>query len=214
MSAQIDIVLPVLPKGTPLQLSAAIAHGTRNALNRHGVSAFIATRNAAAAHEAGHAIVGAHQGFTIREITIYSRSTPLGLMWGGRCKDADGPWTTGPDSSVDDDLRYARFIIAGLAGEAMTRLDKPGSSIDELGLSQLIGLNIANKIADPALSHEEYHAFAERFWHQNVWHEALVILQANQKPFLQLAGHLHQAQRINGAKLRKILTQVKKRVVP
>jgi len=208
-----DIVLPILPMGTPPQLSAAIADGINGVLHRHGVSAFIATRNAAIAHEAAHAIVGTHEGFTIREITIYSRSTPLGLMWSGRCKDAHGPWTTGPDSSVEDDLRYARFIIAGLAGEAMTRLDKPGSSIDELGLSQLIGMNIANKIADPALSHEEYHAYAEQLWHEQVWHQTLVILHTNSEPFLRLAQYLDRKEHVHSKMLRKLLAQVK-RIAP
>ena len=63
----------------------------------------------------------------------------FGRCWGGLCSEAGGVWTSGPDSHAEDDLRRARFIIAGLAGEALTGLDKPGSSLDELALSQLIG---------------------------------------------------------------------------
>ena len=54
----------------------------------------------------------------------------------------------------------ARVIIAGLAGEAMTSNDKPGSSLDELALSQFIVLNAAVKRNDDD---------AKRLWHEEVW---------------------------------------------
>ena len=87
-------------------------------------------RNAALAHEAGHAIVAAHEGMAIRRVTVFSRCVSGVELWGGLCLEAGG-WTTNNDTSADDDLRRARFIIAGLAGEAITGTDKPGSSLDE-----------------------------------------------------------------------------------
>src|SRR5262245_6376357 len=169
-SATSDQFLSTLPKGTPPELLIGIQDAAYRALKTHGVSAFDAPREAAIAHESSHAIVGAHEGFTIRQVTLCSRSAPgLGLLWGGRCMEAGGTWTTGPDSSADEDLRRARFIIAGLAGEAVTGWDKPGSSLDELALSQLIGVNAAIKLADPRMSDEAYAEYAQRLWHEQVW---------------------------------------------
>jgi hypothetical protein len=205
--------LSVLPKGTPPELLTAIGDAARDALDRHGLSAFIAPREAALAHEAGHAIVGAHEGLAIRAVTICSRSVALvGRVWGGRCIEA-GAWTTGPDTTAEDDLRRARFVIAGLAGEAVTGLDTPASSLDELALSQFVNLNAAAKLADSSLSNAEYSAYAQRLWHDQVWGVAITILRANHEPFTQLAGHLNQHTRVQGAKLRKVLAQVK-RIAP
>jgi hypothetical protein len=122
-----------LPHGIPLQVMAGIENAAFDVLRRHGSDAFHAPLDAALAHETGHAVVATHEGFTIRQVTVGSRSVPgLGLVWGGRCAEAGGAWTTGPDSSVDEDLRRARVIIGGLAGETVTGLDRPGSSLDEL----------------------------------------------------------------------------------
>lgn len=201
----------ILPKGTPPELIAVIKDATRGTLERHGASAFLAPIEAAVTHEVGHAIVGTHEGFTIRRITICSRSVPIfGELWGGRCMETGGTWTSGPDSSADEDLRHARFIIAGLAGEAMAGVDRPGSSIDELGLSQFIGCNAADKLGDPALSDSEYLAYTERLWHEQVWGAAVAILRNNYEPFRQLAEHLHQHKRVESKKLRKLLAQVRR----
>jgi hypothetical protein len=200
----------VLPKDSPPHLIAAVEDATRDTLARHGVSAFAAPREAAIFHEVGHAIVGAHEGFKIRNISIYSRAVPNGLLWSGRCVEEAATWTTGPDTSADDDLRRARFIIAGLAGEAITGKDKPGSSLDELGLSQLVGLNAAAKLDDPTLSDAEAHVYAQRLWHEQVWGVAVAILRNNREPFMQLAKLLHERERVKGGKLHKILDQVKR----
>jgi hypothetical protein len=213
-AAGYDDILPNLPHGTPPQLVAAIEGAAYRAFSRHGRSAFEAPRNAAIAHEVGHAIVGAHEGFTIRAVAVFSRSVPsLGLVWGGRCLEAGGTWTTGPDSSADEDLRRARFIIAGLAGEAITGHDRPGSSLDELVLSQVVGLNVAAKRDDPNQSDAEYSAYAERLWHEQVWGVAIAILHGNREAFLQVAEHLHQHEQVHGGKLRKALAAVK-RITP
>jgi hypothetical protein len=130
----------------------------------------------------------------------------------GYCIEPNG-WTSGPDTSADDDLRRARFIIAGLAGEAICGLDKPGSSLDELALSQSVGLNAAAKLADPHLSEEAYSAWAQQLWHERVWGVALAILRANQEPFQQLVQLLHRKGKAQGSGLRKVMAQVQ-RIAP
>jgi hypothetical protein len=210
-TAEQAAVLPTLPQGTPPELIAVIEDAAWRAFHEHGAVAFAAPREAAAAHEAGHSVVAAHEGFTIRQVTIFPRSAPgFGQVWGGRCMMAGGTWSTGPDSSADDDLRRARFIIAGLAGEAVVGLDKPGSSLDELALSQFIGINAGVKLGDPTLSDEAHSAYVQRLWHEQVWGETISILSANREPFVQVAEHLIQHERIEGGKLRKVLAQVKR----
>jgi hypothetical protein len=153
----------------------------------------------------------------MQSVRIFSRPTPVGTAWGGWCTpipEDDKEWTTGPDSSVESDLSRARIIIAGLAGEAVTGLDKPGSSLDELVLSQVIGHNAAVKRGiDPMLSEAAYHAFVKQFWNEQVWDVAIAILRANHGPFQQLAGHLLRREKIKGDKLRTVLDQVR-RITP
>jgi hypothetical protein len=123
-------MISILPQGSPPELTAAIARAVRNALVRHGPSAFASTREAALAHEAGHAIVGTHEGLRVRAVTIFSQEVPcFGMAWGGRCDEASGLWTTGPSTTAEDDLRRARMIVAGLAGEKLCGLDVAGSSL-------------------------------------------------------------------------------------
>src|SRR5262245_48258520 len=193
-----------------------IVDATRRALDRHGVSAFEMSREAAVAHEVGHTIVATHEGLIIQSVRIFSRPMPppFGTAWGGWCAEKDSTeWTTGPDTSAESDLSRARIIIAGLAGEAVVGLDKPGSSLDELALSQLIGINAGVKLGDPTLSDEAHSAFVQRLWHERVWGVAIAILSNNREPFIQLANLLYQRERVNGGKLRSVLAQIR-RIAP
>jgi hypothetical protein len=200
---------------TPPELVATIENFACGVLKKHGLTAFEMTREAAIAHETGHAIVGTCEGLTIRRVTIFARAVPpFGRAWGGWCTEDSGPWASDSATSADSDLRRARWVIAGLAGEAITGHDRPGSSLDELALSQLVGVNAALKLDNnPIRSDEEYKAYAERLWHERVWGVAVKILQANREPFEQLAAQLHRKGKVDGGKLRKILAQVK-RIAP
>jgi hypothetical protein len=209
MSATLDALDLLLPQGSPPELTAAIADAARNVLDRHGAVAFEAPREAAIFHEASHAVVGAHEGLAIRRVAIYSRSV-LGTVWGGRCLEAGWGWTTDHETSADADLKRARFVIAGLAGEALAGLDKPGSSLDELALSQALGVNAAVKLDDPKLSDADWNIYAQNLWHEQVWAVALAILRANGNVVMQLAEHLNQHGQMRGTKLRRLLANVKR----
>jgi hypothetical protein len=212
MRAQQSTKFSTLPKGTPPELVDVITDAAFRAYHEHGTVAFAAPIEAAIAHEVGHGIVGAAEGFTIRSLTIFRRSPPgLGQVWAGRCKEAASTWTSGPDTTAEDDLRRARFIIAGLAGEAITGHDKPGSSLDELALSQHVGINAAVKLGDLTLSAEAHAAYQQQLWHEQVWKVAITILFDNREPFQQLAEHLYKHKHIHGQGLDKIFAQVKRR---
>jgi hypothetical protein len=207
-------LLSNLPKGVPPGIITAIEDAAHRAFNSHGLSAFEMSREAAIAHECGHTIVMTAEGAVVQSVSIFSRSVPLFKdAWGGWCQDDGQEWTTGPDSSAESDLSRARIIVAGLAGEAFIRRDKPGSSLDELALSQAIGFIAAQKLADLNLSDAAYADFAEQLWHKRVWGVTGAILLANRDPFMQLANHLHQSEKINGGKLRAMLAGIK-RITP
>lgn len=194
----------------PPALLATIGDAVHNTLNEHGLDAFAMLRNAALAHEIGHAIVGTHEGLIIRKVSIFAREVRLfGQSWGGWATEA-GSWRSDTTSSAEADLSRARVVIAGLAGEVLARLDRPGSSLDELVLSQALGCNAAAKrdVLDP--SDDEFWAYAEQLWHEQVWLVAWNILCANEKPFNQLAHRLHEKQTLQGAELRRILTHVQR----
>src|SRR5262249_15592715 len=121
----------VLPQGAPPEFVRCIENAVRETLNKHGHSAFSMPRVAAIAHEAGHAIVAAHEGQIFRSVKIESRLVPgFGMVWGGCCS-ADGTWSTGPDTTAQSDLSRARIVIAGLVAEKLCGLGEPGSSMDE-----------------------------------------------------------------------------------
>jgi hypothetical protein len=202
-----------LVKEAPAEFFEAIRDATLRAFHEHGAAAFAAPRRAAAAHEAGHAIVGTAEGLRIRSLTVFPQSAPgLGEVWGGRCMEASGKWASTPDTSADENLSRARFYIAGLAAEALTRLDKPGSSVDELALSQTLAHNAGLKL-EPTLSYAERAAYEQQIWHEQVWEVALAILRTNRAPFQQLASHFCEHEFIDGKQLHKILAAVERRAV-
>lgn len=205
-----DQLLSNLPKGVPPGVIAAIENATHKAFNSHGVPAFAMSREAAIAHEVGHTIVATAEGQVIQSVCIFFRSMPppFEKAWGGWCRADGQEWTTGPDSSAEADLSRARIVVAGLAGEAVTGKDKPGSSLDELVLSQVIAHNAAVKLADPSLSDAAYDDFTERLWHERVWGVTIKILLANRGPFQQLAEHLHRKEKIKGDKLQAALAGI------
>jgi hypothetical protein len=204
-------LLSNLPKGVPPGLITAIEDATHETFDSHGLAAFEMSRDAALAHETGHTVVATAEGLTVQSVCIFARPTLFGTAWGGWChEEGDGEWTTGPDSSADSDLSRARIIIAGLAGETVASLDRPGSSLDELALSQLIGLNAAIKLADPGLSDAVFADFAKQLWNERVWGGTLAILDANRGPFMQLVEQLHRSETIEGGNLRAMLAPIKR----
>ena len=100
------------------------------------------------------------------------------------------------------------MTIAGLAGEAFARVDKPASSLDELVISQMLGANAVRKLK-PELNLEQLNTESERHWHEQIWRAVLLILRKNAVPFTRLSNYLFEKEKIRGDKLRKILAQIK-----
>jgi hypothetical protein len=87
----------------------------------------------------------------------------------------------------------------------VTSTHKPGSSIEEVALSQLIGANAGAKLTDHNMSHAEYVTYQERLWNERVWRVAGIILIDNREPFLKIVEHLHQHEIIKAASCAKSL---------
>jgi len=205
----VAVYLPALPHGMPPEIVAGIKDAAVRAFAQHGPAAFEASRETTVIHETGHAIVGAAEGFRIRELKIFQRSA---TVWGGRCEEDAATWTSGPDSSAEDDLRRARLAIGGLAAEALCGLDKPGSSLDELVVSQFLGVNAGAKLDNFSPNDEEHTAYVKELWHEQVWGIAVADLRDNREPFCELAELLNQHEHLKSAKLSKVLDKVKRRV--
>ena len=68
---------PSFPEGLPQDLNDCVVEQVRTLYAKHGPAAFAMPKDAAAAHEAGHAIVGTHEGLAITGVKIFSRQVPL-----------------------------------------------------------------------------------------------------------------------------------------
>jgi hypothetical protein len=134
--------------------------------------------------------------------------------------NADG-WTSGPDTTAESDLSRARYLIAGLVAEVLTKKDKPGSSLDERGLVNMLVNNATIKLlgetpfetlaeADAHGCSAERLAYFTKLGDEQVWDAAVAILRNNWDLFQQLAQELYRRHRIKGSALQKILSKVKR----
>ena len=186
-------------------LPAEIQHDVLRRLSDHataiylaeGPAAFEAPREAAALHEAGHAVVGAHEGFSIEKLTISEKIQNGASLWGGFTHSQ--PWSVKQTTQPADDLRHARFIIAGLAAESMTEWNRAGSSLDELILAQLVTALAAQKVG----------ADEQILWRNDVWAGSAKIIKHNAEPFNQIVDHLLHTQEISGGDLQAMLSAVR-----
>ena len=189
----------VLYPSAPPELQPHLQAMVHDRLIKHGIAAFAAPRRSAIAHETSHAIVGQHEGFKISRVTIHRHTVPpFGECWGGWCSEDSGRWTVGPDTDPGNDLRRSRFLFAGLAGESVTGQDLPGSSLDELLLSQGCAAKAAAKLG----------VDAQTLWHEQIERAVIAIIRANRKPFEQLVALLDRKEKVQGSKLRSVLAQV------
>ncbi len=135
------------PRIGPVRLPPEIAAGVIDDIGREakrllaeeGARAFEMPRSAAIAHEAGHAIVGAHEGLIIVNVEVFRRDGIWGPIWCGRT-DEPGPWGFEATTPIATMLARVRYMLAGLAAEYLFEPDgaRSGSSLDEIVLTQMI----------------------------------------------------------------------------
>lgn len=86
------------------------------------------TRETAAAHESGHAVVTAAEGMSVRSVRVCVERRPWGgethRVWGGETTER-APWWLRPEMGTGPYLQRSRIVIAGLCGEIIAGLTHP-----------------------------------------------------------------------------------------
>ena len=195
-----ELFLPRWPIGTPGELIAETDIFAGKILAKHGIKAFAMPFEAAVAHESGHVIVAAAEGCKIDKVCLIRSMLPaLGEIWGGKFLERNR-WTRDANTPPQDDLRRARIVIAGYAGEKAYGVARPGSSLDERALSYFLAVLAADN-----LKRTDWQAL----WHEQVWKPIKPVFETNRRPFEQLMDALCSHERVQGAKLQTILSHVK-----
>lgn len=121
------------------QFDAHIEELASNAIKMQGDAAFEYPRRDAAIHEAGHAIWHTANGVRVTRCKIWRETFNGKRVWLGITNFAGEHPAVTPTSTPDDDLDYARNLIAGITSE-MAFLGKDfrfGSSLDEVALFRM-----------------------------------------------------------------------------
>ena len=204
-------------KASPMMapaMAATIENNVRKVLDQHGIGAFAMPRAAALVHAAGHGIVACAQGWLVRFVRVWAETVPLPggsdvVAWTGLCQTASGAWTADNHSKVANDLKHAIDMTAGLVAETLTKVNLPGSSLDEVVRSQSLAALIVDKLR-PGLNPMQLNVTAKAFWNELIWGAAVDILQANRGPLKALAAALDEFGEVRGRRLRTILATVKR----
>jgi hypothetical protein len=171
-------------------------------LETEGVSAFAMPRDAAAFHEAGHAVVSKYEAMPVKRVAIFQASvsdtaaTLFGAAWAGRTSGSK-KWSIGPDTSPIEDLKHSRIMLAGLASEVLFGAARSGSSLDELITAQLATAMVAQKLG----------VGGEQLW-PKVWQQTAEICFHNRKVIDAIAERLLRCGSITGNALRQLLDDV------
>lgn len=141
--------------GTIARMSpAAIAAWASDALRlaadgvvAQGAAAFDCPRSAAALHEAGHCVVYRAEGEHVTVTRIWHEFFLDRRNWLGLTKGT-GRWRVAPDTPPADDLRQARFHLAGVCAELAFEGDqfRAASSVEEIAVARQIILSAAAKL--------------------------------------------------------------------
>ncbi len=92
----------------PAEVRYKIAAGIKEIIETEGPAAFESPKEAAAIHEAAHAIVGEHEGVPVHKIWIFQKTWNDDTAWLGFAHSRKR-WSVGAATDPDDDLRRARF---------------------------------------------------------------------------------------------------------
>lgn len=196
-----------LPDELRSKANLGVAARCVEVLKSEGAAAFLMPREAAAWHEAGHAIVGRHEGYKITKVSIVRSKrtfTPeqiavLGEVWAGVVdRDVADCQIIGPDTNPRDDLKWARMLIAGKRVEDITGWGAAASALDEPWLGQFVTGRAAEKLG----------VDGEELWYQ-IQREVDDICTTNREVLNRMSGELFEREWITGGVLKKMLRAVK-----
>ena len=190
-----------LPAEAQAGVTECITNKALELLAAEGMQAFDMSRSAALAHETGHAIVGTHEGLTILEVKVFERFADT---WCGVVNESSS-WQVDADTPTAAALARARYLIGGIAGEAVLDPDnmRSGSSLDEIVLAQMLLGGIWQKRREefPGIDHPS------DLW-TVVWQHTACIVKHNEKVGHDLIRKLERTGRLYGKPLQACLRRV------
>lgn len=158
----------------------------------------IASKEQAAAHEAGHVVVAYAIGERIDEARVYRHPHPTREVWIGSnhcfCADVD------PNRVFqvrDDPVTAFRMVVnnsAGYMGEKIARLDHPSSSVDERMKAEYVGRALDDTWRRPATFAVEK---AQRL--------CRIVLEKNRAQFDAIREHLCATERLSSSDAARML---------
>ena len=175
-----------------------------------GLAAFEQPRSAAAAHESGHAVVGHLLGDKILRVEITRNRAIERLLgmpaWTGFChtreRGRSKGWRVDPDTSAEELRGRIARLEAGAVAEAVLdpRGFRAGSSLDERVVSQVIAIELHERLGRTGHPQETWHEVSD-------WTAA--VIRHNETPACALMGKLERLGSVQGAPLAAILRQVR-----
>ena len=151
------------------------------------------SREQAAHHETGHAIVNAARGTPVTKLAIYR----VDGHWCGWCSSPDPGHLLNIASDLHTDWLCAENTIAGLAGELVSGTYTHGSCVDEIVKTRQIAALMAEKIGEP---------FPRVM--NGIIQSAVHTIRHNRATFDALARRLHRQRKVKGPALRRYLRAV------
>jgi hypothetical protein len=194
-----------LPPEVDTDVIEDIEREVRRLLASEGLRAFEMLRSAAIAHEAGHAIVGRHEGLAIVQVEVFKCSGPQGEVWGGATNE-NAPWRIDATTPTAGVLARVRYMVAGIAGEAILDPEgyRRGSSLDEIVLSQLICVRVLQERSSEFVGVDHPH----EIW-SGCWRQTCVILKRNEDIARDLMRKLARTGCLRGKPLAASLRRVR-----
>ena len=127
---------------TRAALNESAADLLGHALTLQGADALACTRQHAAFHEAGHAVMSSASGLRVYSVAVFRRGSDW-LGW----TNSGTAWKVGPDPDPLDDLRQARVLMAGpMSEQAFTKKPALGAGLDEIALAKTIIGSTSHKL--------------------------------------------------------------------
>lgn len=188
-------------RGQPAAFVEAVVRAQRASIAEHGIDP--CTRAQAAAHEAGHVVVGHAYGETVRGARLWAE----GDRWvGANVRDHDVYRRPEPARMTDEPdraLRCAVLNLAGFAGEIAAGLEHPSSSIDERMKAQAYASIVA---AVWGGSEQQVEAAVMAL--------CLRAIQSNRLAFDAVRGHIFRTRRLTAPEAVRMLRSVRRIELP
>lgn len=185
----------------PAEFVNAVAQAQRASITLHGLDP--CTRTQAAAHEAGHVLVGYVYSESIKGARLWAEN---GRWVGANVRDHEVYRRPEPARLTDEPdraLRCAVLNLAGFAGEIAAGLEHPSSSVDERMKAQAFASIVASVWGGTA-QHVEAAAMAL----------CALAIRTNRLSFDTIRGHLFRTRRLTGAEAGRMLHIVRRIELP